>query len=634
MIDPARPTEHFSATLRLVASIFPVALWFLATFFLLGDLGWWNDDYYFTKRDPATGGFSSIVLTTREPYLPPTGHLNAWRPLHFLFTPAIVTWFWNAPWIAHLVGALIHAAACALLYRLMRSVGASTHAAAASALLFMVHPMHYEVVLWPAAFATGIANGLFILNALLMARAAKTRRRHHYWTVPLLTAVAICLNEQSAPCIGALPLLYFAVCPSDERWRTRLVRSCVPVFLGCVVVAAYVINVRVNGQQGLGTDPQSYIRPSELPARIGVVVGGMFQHLQIKEFGLGATLQALIEYFEDPLRTVIALGAVGISGLAAAWVWSHTPISGSYARGNRAWWLLAFAAGWVVLACVPQAVIIGYNANSRTFHLVAAAMFLAFSVLGDWMAMGIARVPGAAAPYRVGSAVALLLVLMGGASLYVGVQGRHQRVQREGLAQARQLRALVPDPPAGVYFLPVAHYARPIHTGVPVFDNGLADVWRDSWAQTNFLKFIYRRTDVYQGFYNGFFDGQVRPEPVLAIGFDSIDFVWKADSPYGIPGMHARIPLDKVVPFVIDPDGDIRVITHWWVKPTGGEPFMVEPPLTVAMMHAHQLEPFVFNWPEATEWPLARPARGPIKDPNWKPQPQGPTDLPAAPPAP
>jgi len=626
-----RSTEHFPIPLRLVAWAFPVFLWFLATFFLLGDLGWWNDDYYFSKIDPATGTYSSIILTTREPFLPATGHLNAWRPLHFIFTPAVVTLSWNSPWIAHLVGALSHGVVCLLLYRLMRSVGASLHAAAACALLFMVHPLHYEVPLWPAAFATGVANGVFILNALLMARAGRSGARFHYWTVPLLTGIAICLNEQSAPCIGALPLLYLAVCPCDESRKSRLVRSCVPVFLGCVVVIAYVVNVRINGQQGLGTDPQSYIRPSELPARIGVVLGGMFQLLQIKEFGIGAGLQALIEYFEYTGRTVVVLGSVVVTGLAAAWMWIHSPIEGrvapceTHTGGGRAWWVLAFAAGWMVLACVPQAVIIGYNSNSRTFHLVCAAMFFAFSIPADWMAMAMARVPGAAAPYRVVSALLLLMVLVCSATLYVGVQGRHQRVHREGIDQARQLRELIPDPQPGTYFLPVAHYAKPIQTGVPVFDNGWSDVWCGNWAQPAFIKHAFRRNDVYQGFYNPFFDGQLREEPVLGIDFEFVDFVWKADSPYGVgPGLNARIPLAKVVPFLIDPDGQVRIITHWWVQPQGGSEFMVEPPTTADLMRANQLPPFMFNWPEPDAWPLSRPQNGPTFDPNLKIVPPGP----------
>ncbi|MDI1290425.1 MAG: hypothetical protein PSX37_10810, partial [bacterium] len=262
-----------------------------------------------------------------------------------------------------------------------------------------------------------------------------------------------------------------------------------------------------------------------------------------------------------------------------------------------------------------------------TFDLVCAGFFVAFSILGDWAASLIARVPGLAGPYRVVSAAGLLFLLLWGASMYVGVQGRQNRVYHEGLAQAEQLKELVPNPPAGTYFLPVANYAKPIHTGVEFFDNAWADLWCDNWATPTFLKHVFRRNDVYQGFYNTVWDGTQHREPIGGINFEFITFAWRGDSPYGANDgtPAARIPLDKVVPFVIDPDGNVRIISSWWVQPQdGGLPFMVQPTQAYHMVARNQLTPFTFNWPEPAHWPWPRPTNGPVKDPNIQYIPPGP----------
>ena len=612
---PARLTtrsqapESFPRPLTLCAWAFPFLLWFLATFYFLGDLGWWNDDYFFCMADPATGQHASLILTARDPYLPATGHLNPWRPLHFIFTPSLVTLTWNAPWIAHLFGAAVHGLCSTLLFRLMRSLGASFHAAAACALLFMVHPLHYEVTLWPSAFATGLSNALFLFTTLIVVRSARTLRSTHMWALPVLTAVMVCLNEQAAVCIGALPLAYLAACPADEPWPRRLLRAMVPSALGTAIVVAYVLNVRYNGQAGLGTNPDSYVPLAALPARLVEMFRGMSSLLMLENFAAGATLQGLVEFFGNAGRAVIVVGATGCAALAALWIWFNTPVtrrtapSSTTPRGGRAPIVLAFAVAWLVLACLPQAAITGYVANSRTFYLVAAAVFLGLSVLGDWIATLFHRFPVLAGPYRVVSGVVLVTLMLWGGFMMVGVQGRQHRVHHEGLEQALQLKALVPDPEPGTYFLPVAHYAPPVSTGHWFFDGTWGDAWCSSWSSPTFLKRIYRRNDIYQGFYNTFHDGYSLRTAITGISVDDVTMVWKGDAPYGTgPGLEARVPLAKVVPFVIDPRGRVRILTSWFVQPQdGGLAFTVDMPQTRSMMQRNELPPFIFAWP-AADW--------------------------------
>ena len=43
------------------------ALWFVATFYFLGDLGKWMDDWIFHVRDPATGTFKWGYVFALDP---------------------------------------------------------------------------------------------------------------------------------------------------------------------------------------------------------------------------------------------------------------------------------------------------------------------------------------------------------------------------------------------------------------------------------------------------------------------------------------------------------------------------------------------------------------------------------------
>jgi hypothetical protein len=78
---------------------FPALLWFLATFFLLGDLGLWNDDWMYVQRIPETGAVRSLVLDQEVHY---------WRPLYRVLQPTLATLLWKHQQLHHLIGAVSH----------------------------------------------------------------------------------------------------------------------------------------------------------------------------------------------------------------------------------------------------------------------------------------------------------------------------------------------------------------------------------------------------------------------------------------------------------------------------------------------------------------------------------------------
>src|SRR5215471_11309566 len=104
------------ANLRLAAAAFPIVLWLVATMFLGGDLGRWNDDYEFNQRIPETGVYQRLT----EPM-----EGQVWRPLFFTVVPALQTLCWDRPWINHTIQAGAHALAALLLCLTLCALGIS-----------------------------------------------------------------------------------------------------------------------------------------------------------------------------------------------------------------------------------------------------------------------------------------------------------------------------------------------------------------------------------------------------------------------------------------------------------------------------------------------------------------------------
>jgi hypothetical protein len=574
-----------------------MALWLFATLFLRGDLGWWNDDYYFNQRDPATGQFARLITTTRDPFLPELGHLNPWRFLHLPGTAALVTLTWNHAWVAHAVGAAIHGLCTLLLFRLLRALGVSGHVAAAASLVHLVWATHYEVVLWPSAFSIGLGSAAFLGAALCMVRCARTGSVWAGLGAPLLTVVIVGFNEQPAGAIIALPLAYLAACPGT---RGRVWRALWPAALCFIVVGAYVVNVRINGQPRAGSTPESYIAPSDAFRRVIDLARGVRDQAMLRhQFAPGAWRLALDEFSRRPFWTGLFAISLFLS-LVPAWKrWMATPIAPpSQPSPTKARSLTVAAIGIAFLAgaLLPILVIRGYPVNSRMFYLVSMALCVILAGISDLGASWLGRAGGSPTARRLSGAVLACLTLAGGI-LYVGAQSRWRGITQSDAAQLAKLRGLVPDPAPGTVFVPVVSDFQPIATGCHSFDRALLDVWRFSWSTPYHIKQVYGRSDVYQLYW--LINGPREPWRELTPG--AFAFEWRIDSPYPLRDDRAvLVPWDKVVPFVVGADGRISLITRWTTPASEAQPSLsVDVPQTTALARAGRIAPLECPFPHA-----------------------------------
>ena len=223
-------------------------------------------------------------MTTRDPYVDPTGHLGPWRPLLFTVITGLITLTWNHFWIAHLVGAFLHAANTLVLFVILRKFGRSIHASAAACVLFLCWAVHNEAYLWASAFGSVTSALLFQFIVLCMVYFAKGGGWGWVFPIVFLTALILGFNEQASGALAALPLAYWAVCPDAQTTRERMKRAIIPTIAACTLIPIYVYLVRRYSPPGLGVEAESYVTLREFPDRMVAVAKDMLRNITLREF--------------------------------------------------------------------------------------------------------------------------------------------------------------------------------------------------------------------------------------------------------------------------------------------------------------------------------------------------------------
>jgi len=163
----------------------------------------------------ATPSLRSLPRLLLSPYWSGEGRTNRlYRPLTQVTFALNERWADAQPWSFHLVNALLHALACAALYRLIERLFASAFLAFASSAIFAVHPVLSEAV-------AGIVGRSEILSALfLMAALHATRRRETSALSPALYFMAL-LSKENALAYPAVFLLTDWVLGLPKRVTVR-----------------------------------------------------------------------------------------------------------------------------------------------------------------------------------------------------------------------------------------------------------------------------------------------------------------------------------------------------------------------------------------------------------------------------
>ncbi|MBX3382734.1 MAG: hypothetical protein KF864_04395 [Phycisphaeraceae bacterium] len=605
------------------ALLFPIILWAFATLYYGGDLGRWNDDYFFNLRSPVTDTVQGWAVTTREPYLPETGRLHAWRPLLFIIIPNLNGYFWHHFWVVHAVGALLHGAACLLLFYLLRAMGRSLHTSAACALLFLCWAGAHEAWTWPSAF--GSVTSTILLATICLAGAAFARReRAGWWLVfgVMLPAAALllCFNEQASGAFAALPLLVWALCPRGLSWGALARRGLIPAAAVCVLPPLYVLLVRATAQPGLGVSAESYVPLDAMFTRLLEVADNMAVSIGMRDFALPALGLGVRELLLNKTSLWVWGTLLAAAWAAGAWAWSATPAFGPGAPARReARHALVFLFGIVGAAgaCLPIAVINGYPALSRVTYVVIFMLLIAGACVFDGLSRAIHGVRPAAGAWRTLSAAALGVALAAGAVMTIGAHARLRLTTRADERNGQELRELVPSPAPGTVFLPVSirpdvftlreillpdptmpidTVPRQMERAAPKFEafrRAVRPVWEGLWSMRSFVKWVYGRDDVHCLY------AAIGLEPILDLNEREVRFIWPFGVPYHEPeSNNAVIPVEMVIPITFDERGRVRIVTSL-VLPYigGGGAARAEFPQALALAQQGRIEPLEVQLP-------------------------------------
>lgn len=458
----------------------------------------------------------------------------------------------------HAIAALAHAGATLLLWRLVTALVPCWHAAAAACLAFLLAPLHYEVALWPAAMSIALACACYLGMALLWVGFAEGRRGAGAVLGMGLLGLAIpCWNEQPAGGVLALPLLYWAVHPRDEparrAWR-RCAAATASCALGVLVYLAALLATAPTGERGSAS---SLTPLAELPATAAQLAGFVASGLagrRLLETALGAIFHGL-DAFAAPAGWAWAVALVAAGALWLR-VWLSRPLATAMpSSAPSAGRVLLFAVALVVASWLPVLLVQPLFVSDRYFYAPALGWSVVLALLLRHALLA-TRGPRAAV-LRAAAGCAVLLLAVAAVVAQVGFQrALRERFAADG-AIASQLRDLVPRPPPYTVFVPLRARDVPVRSDFARFEGLFPGALAAPWSAGALLRDAYHRRDL-----DATYEHPWSPRSLVRLARDGVSYTdfpifWEHPED---PAGGRRIPWDRVLPFVVERDGRVRLV--------------------------------------------------------------------------
>lgn len=205
----------------------------------------WDDNRYVVEN-AAAHGFSLAHLKSAF-----TGSfVGNYAPLHIVSYMMDYTLWGLAPQGYRGVNILLHAANGTLLYHLFRRMKWQQTPAVLAALLFVLHPVQVESVIWISQRKTVLSLFFSLWSCLLYVRASDSGRSGFRPYVPALVLLALALLTKSAAVF--LPLVYLAyeiVMKNNRAWP-RLLGTLLPFLLLSLVICIVTLTTQHEARVG------------------------------------------------------------------------------------------------------------------------------------------------------------------------------------------------------------------------------------------------------------------------------------------------------------------------------------------------------------------------------------------------
>jgi uncharacterized protein HemY len=178
---------------------------------------------------------------------------NYWRPL--LSTIFAVEWHLWADWVYgwHAVSILTHVLAGIALFKALQTVFQDRILAFIAALVFIVHPVQTEAVVYPNAMGDSLADVFIFLSLYFYARFRRERRpaplSRHWWFALGMYPLALLSKETGILIAGFVPLCDYMLQPAKDGFRKRMLnvlKAAWPFLLsaaGYILMRATILNI-------------------------------------------------------------------------------------------------------------------------------------------------------------------------------------------------------------------------------------------------------------------------------------------------------------------------------------------------------------------------------------------------------
>lgn len=484
----------------LCAAVLCLAVWGVACMFFGGDLGWWNDDYWFFRRpfpDQASVPFFTLQYT---PFEPATPGLSWWRPLFLIVAPIVTTACWDAPWVLHAFDALLHLTICALTYQLLRALRISPRAAVVATLLLVVCAPASEMIFWAACTSSLLACTCLLACFLCFARGVQTARPAWFVAAVLLGMPIPLLNEQPAACFLALPLIALAARPRDASHRRALLLATPAILALALWCAVYLAAIFAHpaGPDRVGA------AGSLIPLhRAAPVLGKDIQWLWrimaewhfLRDSAVGVGADALSRH---PVRTVLFAAIilpVGVTTLR--WLCRpESPPAPATTPHHPRRAAVFFLGILVMVSALLPIMAVDAPVRPRMTYLPWLGLCIAVAACTDAARHALRTRPVLLHASAWATASVLAWILGMSMVAMVGVQASYHERSRIDQRLADQLRRAMPNPKPGTVFFAMRVDDWPSATRNPHFDHFLISPVGPAWSFPTFARHVYQRSDV------------------------------------------------------------------------------------------------------------------------------------------
>ena len=254
----------------------------------------------------------------------------------------------------HLVSLLFHLAATLLLLMLLLELGLEEKAAAFGTLLFALHPVHIESVVWVAALKDPMYLSLMLVGLWAYARYRKTPRPWLY--AVMLAGLVLSLLVKSLGIVMPLLMLGMELLVGERaRWRLIALRLVGPAVITGEFLAMFIAIGKAN----------RVLVPLHGGSFMSHVVLMAYAQARYLKQALMPTAFRLIYCFRPPTGWSdwrLWLGvAVVVSGAALAFAWRKEKLK-------------LFFVGWYVAALLPVSNLVPFPAILADRYLYAATV--------------------------------------------------------------------------------------------------------------------------------------------------------------------------------------------------------------------------------------------------------------------